>query len=130
MAANDRQVGGSHYKGKIEHWDYVWSNGLDYFQGQITKYVSRWKKKSGIQDLYKAKHFLEKYIELIEVEEKEKQSRAYSAGLLSPGTGKDKVAGAELSAGYPPEAYGQTQAGMRNRLDPAEKMLRDGWKNT
>lgn len=65
MGANEYQVGGEHYKkGKIQHWDYAASNNFDYFQGQVTKYVSRWKDKNGIQDLEKAKHFLEKYIEL------------------------------------------------------------------
>lgn len=65
MTANDRQVGGSHYRCEGEqHWDRVNRLGLDYFQGQITKYVERWKLKNGIEDLEKAKHFLEKYIEL------------------------------------------------------------------
>jgi hypothetical protein len=39
---------------------------LDYFQAQITKYVMRWDKKNGLQDLEKAQHFLEKYIEEIQ----------------------------------------------------------------
>lgn len=64
MGANDRQVGGSHYKAKTQHWDIVAEHDLDYFQGQITKYVMRWKKKNGLQDLEKARHFLDKYIEL------------------------------------------------------------------
>jgi len=64
MKANDKQVGGSHYKSSIQHWDYVLANDLDYFQAQITKYVTRWKKKNGITDLQKALHFLEKYIEV------------------------------------------------------------------
>lgn len=64
MAANDSQVAGSHYKSPIQHWDYVVANDLDYFQAQITKYVTRWKKKNKLQDLQKAKHFLEKYMEL------------------------------------------------------------------
>lgn len=74
MGANDTQIGGDHYKspGKIEHWDIVAQHNLDYFQGAITKYVMRWKKKAGVQDLRKAKHFLEKYIEL--QEEAERQS--------------------------------------------------------
>jgi len=61
--ANSVQVGGSHYRTAIQHWDYVLANDLDYFQAQITKYVTRWKKKNGLQDLKKAQHFLEKYIE-------------------------------------------------------------------
>lgn len=65
--ANERQVGGDHYKtGGEEHWDRVHRLKLDYFQGQITKYVERWKLKNGIQDLKKARHFLDKYIELAE----------------------------------------------------------------
>lgn len=64
-SANERQVGGSHYKtGGEEHWDRVARLGLDYFQGQITKYVERWKKKNGLEDLKKARHFLDKYIEI------------------------------------------------------------------
>lgn len=66
MSANDTQVGGDHYKspGKVEHWDIVAQHDLDYFQGQITKYVMRWKKKNGLQDLEKAEHFLAKYLEV------------------------------------------------------------------
>lgn len=62
--ANARQVGGDHYAAPIQHWDFVASNKLDYFQGQITKYVSRCWKKNGLEDLLKARHFLDKYIEL------------------------------------------------------------------
>ena len=70
MKANDRQVGGVHYSGKaLQHWDIVAMHQLDYFQGQITKYVMRWKSKNGLEDLKKARHFLDKYIELYEEEE-------------------------------------------------------------
>jgi hypothetical protein len=63
--ANKSQVGGDHYKGAaIEHWDFVAQRNLDYFQGNITKYVSRWRKKAGVDDLRKASHYLDKYIEL------------------------------------------------------------------
>lgn len=68
MSANDRQVGGVHYASKIQHWDYVVANNLGYFEGQITKYVTRWRGKNGIEDLVKAKHFLDKLIEVAEQE--------------------------------------------------------------
>lgn len=59
------QVGGQHYReAAVQHWDFAALQQLDYFQGQITKYVVRWKKKNGLQDLEKALHFLEKYIEV------------------------------------------------------------------
>jgi len=67
MSADERQVGGNHYKdenGGEEHWTRVYRLGLDYFQACITKYVERCWKKNGLQDLEKARHFLDKYIEL------------------------------------------------------------------
>lgn len=66
LTANDHQVGGSHYKteGLPEHWDLVNLFGWDYFQGQITKYLMRWRKKNGLEDLEKARHYLDKYIEV------------------------------------------------------------------
>ena len=69
LYANSRQVGGNHYAtGGPQHWDMVAQFNLDYFQGQITKYLFRWRKKNGVQDLEKARHFLDKYIELANAE--------------------------------------------------------------
>jgi len=72
VSANEKQVGGTHYStdGGLQHWDIVNIFKLDYFQGQITKYVMRWNKKNGVEDLRKAAHFLEKYIELQGADEK------------------------------------------------------------
>ncbi len=82
MSANDKQVGGGHYGGgKVQHWDFVWAEELDYFQGQITKYIIRWKKKNGLQDLKKAQHFLDKYIELVEADLEGRIRKAEAAGL-------------------------------------------------
>lgn len=66
MSANDKQVGGDHYKkGGEEHWDRQWRlYGRGYFVGCITKYVERYHEKNGLQDLEKAAHFLEKLMEL------------------------------------------------------------------
>ena len=65
MKANESQVGGGHYKAKaIQPWDYITSNNLGYLEGNIVKYVSRWKDKGGIQDLEKARHYLDKLIEI------------------------------------------------------------------
>lgn len=74
MAANDKQVGGDHYKGvkgheNMEHWDWCWLREYDQFQYCITKYVDRHKEKHGLVDLYKAQHHLAKYIELLEGEQ-------------------------------------------------------------
>ena len=65
MNANDKQVGGQHYSAKaVQPWDYITSNNLGYLEGNVVKYVSRWKEKNGVEDLLKAKHYLEKLIEL------------------------------------------------------------------
>ena len=65
------QIGGRNYKKlAIQPWDYVIANDLDYFQGSIIKYVTRWKDKGWTEDLHKAKHFLDKYI--VTMEEKYK----------------------------------------------------------
>lgn len=66
MAANDRQIGGDHYKtGGEEHWDRMWRlYGRGYFVGCATKYIERYHKKNGVQDLEKAVHFISKLIEL------------------------------------------------------------------
>lgn len=63
--ANTAQVGGNHYIGReIQPWDYIVSNNLGYLEGNIIKYVSRYDKKGGLVDLQKAKHYLEKLIEV------------------------------------------------------------------
>lgn len=63
-SANAVQVGGNHYKSKaIQPWDYIAANGLGYFEGNVVKYVTRYKEKGGLADLEKAKHYLEKLIE-------------------------------------------------------------------
>lgn len=65
MGANDGQVGGTHYKGSaIQVWDFAHANGLDFLQGNVVKYVVRFRAKGGVSDLLKARHYLDKLIEL------------------------------------------------------------------
>ena len=67
MSANEIQVAGTHYKDKaIQPWDYIVSNNMGYLEGNIIKYVSRWKDKGGLADLKKAQHYLQKLIEVSE----------------------------------------------------------------
>lgn len=65
MSANDRQVGGDHYAaGKsLQHWDIVEDHQVPYLEGNATKYMSRWHKKNGIQDIEKSLHYLDKIME-------------------------------------------------------------------
>ena len=65
VTANTQQVAGAHYKDKvIQPWDYIAANALGYFEGNVIKYVSRWRDKGGVEDLRKARHYLDKLIEL------------------------------------------------------------------
>ncbi|MCE7073709.1 DUF3310 domain-containing protein [Dyadobacter sp. CY327] len=66
MKANDNQVDGQHYRKSIQVWDFIAANELDYFQGNVVKYSCRFKDKNGIADLKKARHYLDKMIEMIE----------------------------------------------------------------
>lgn len=62
MSANDKQVGGDHYRSSLQHWDFVQFLGLSYMEAQVLRYVSRSRKKNGAQDLEKGIHFLEKML--------------------------------------------------------------------
>lgn len=65
MTALTVQEGGNHYKDMpIQPVEYIHANKLGYFEGCVIKYVSRWKKKNGIEDLKKARHFIDLLIEL------------------------------------------------------------------
>ena len=64
MNANDTQTGGTHYQVAIQPWDYIIANGLGYLEGNVIKYVTRYKNKGGVEDLRKAQHYLAKLIEV------------------------------------------------------------------
>lgn len=59
------QVGGGHYKDMvIQPIEYIHKNGLGFCEGSVVKYVSRWRAKGGVEDLKKARHFLDLLIEM------------------------------------------------------------------
>lgn len=65
MKALDVQVAGDHYKDKaIQPVMYIHANKLGFCEGNVIKYVSRWKDKGGVDDLLKAKHYIELLIEM------------------------------------------------------------------
>ena len=63
-SANDRQVGGDHYQKPIQPWDYIVSIGAGFLDGNAIKYLSRWRAKGGVEDLKKARHYIDKVIEV------------------------------------------------------------------
>lgn len=68
--ADTRQIGGNHYKSKaIQPWEAMeaWMTAAEfagYLRGNVIKYVARCNDKGGLQDLEKARHYLDKLIEL------------------------------------------------------------------
>jgi hypothetical protein len=62
--ANDKQIGGAHYSGEYQHWDWVFDTRQNYHEARATAYVARFERKNGLEDLLKAQHFLEKCQEL------------------------------------------------------------------
>lgn len=66
--ANDIQVGGNHYASEYQHWDWAINVGMGYLESAATKYVLRWRKKNGKEDLGKARHYVQKLIEVAPVE--------------------------------------------------------------
>lgn len=56
------QEGGTHYQAGYQHWDWVTDIGLHYLPATATKYLTRWRKKNGLQDLQKAMSYISKTI--------------------------------------------------------------------
>ena len=72
MSALNTQVGGSHYKNMtIQPVEFIERNNLGFCVGNIIKYVCRYKDKNGIEDLKKARHYIDL---LIDMEESKNQT--------------------------------------------------------
>lgn len=64
-AVDTHQVGGNHYtKLAIQPWEVIENNEMGFFDGNALKYIMRFRDKGGVQDLEKARHYLDKLIEL------------------------------------------------------------------
>ena len=61
-----KQVGGEHYKDcSIQPVEYIFQNGLNYFEGNVVKYITRHRKKGeGKKDVEKAIHYAQLILEL------------------------------------------------------------------
>jgi hypothetical protein len=64
MKSFKKQVGGNHYKNyKIQPVEFIIKNNIGFVEGNIIKYVLRFKEKGGVNDLEKAKHYIELLID-------------------------------------------------------------------
>ena len=63
--AKEKQIGGNHYKQYvIQPVEFIHKNNIPYIEGNIIKYLLRWRNKNGIQDLDKCIHYIELLKEL------------------------------------------------------------------
>ena len=75
------QIGGSHYKSmKIQPIEFIQANDLGFCEGNAVKYLCRYKQKGGLQDLLKAKHYIEILIEMTAKWEAEAQNTTNKEG--------------------------------------------------
>ena len=66
----------SHYKkGQIEVIDYILDQEFNYLEGNVIKYVSRYKYKNGLEDLKKAQWYLNKI--MLEMTKPEEQLQVW-----------------------------------------------------
>lgn len=60
----DLQVGGNHYKDmKIQPIEFILANELGFCEGNVVKYICRYKQKGGIEDIKKVIHYAEILLE-------------------------------------------------------------------
>lgn len=91
MSANDKQIGGDHYKSGYQHWDFVIETQMHYLIGCATKYITRHRNKNGKQDLEKSIHYIEKFL----------QSASGVKGIRAFFPWVDKKEGVFVNARYP-----------------------------
>ena len=57
------QPDNSHYaRLKMDPWGYIIANELNFFEGNVVKYVTRWRHKNGLDDLRKARVYIDELI--------------------------------------------------------------------
>jgi len=60
--ANDKIHHPKHYTQGVECWDYIVSHEMGYLEGNVIKYITRYKYKDGLNDLLKARAYLDRLI--------------------------------------------------------------------
>lgn len=122
MTANKEQIGGRHYADMvIQPFEYIHKNGLGFAEGSVIKYVSRWRKKGGIQDLEKARHFIDLLIEMERVVPAEGVAQRQAAGEWIEWLGHVASGPGELSG------YDLVEVRLRNGHTPDKAPVNE-WK--
>lgn len=106
-----KQVGGNHYeKCSLQPWEVIRRNGLNFWEGNVVKYLLRHQDKNGKEDLLKAQHYLtylvENYEQLFRSEYVSNQSQERQSSLVSPRDLSDLWRGANGTSYLPSETLG------------------------
>ena len=65
------QIGGNHYiKFTIQPYEFISKNNLSFFQGNVIKYVCRYQRKGGVEDLKKIVHYCQ--LEMLKMKDAKK----------------------------------------------------------
>ena len=69
------EISPKHYSQfKIEPFDFIHENGLGFAEGNVIKYVCRWREKNGIEDLEKAMRYLQLLIVYTKIEKEKNET--------------------------------------------------------
>ena len=67
----NKQIGGSHYRNfSIQPYEFISKNDLSFFQGCVIKYVCRYQRKGGVEDLKKIVHYCQ--LEMLKMKDAKK----------------------------------------------------------
>ena len=79
-----------HYDYNIQPVDFILANDIPFCEGNVIKYVCRWKLKNGVDDLLKAKHYLQMLIDAADADAVaafNKMTEPEDSGVWDPTTG-------------------------------------------
>lgn len=129
MSANETQVGGTHYRTSFQHWDLVHELDLGYFEGQISKYVTRHRFKKGKEDAEKALHFTKKLHELVLFSARQPRHKFSTITLLTKYAEANKLLPLEYAC-ITSACNWQTVDDLRILSDRIERLIRECYPPT
>lgn len=112
-----KTTGSSHYKKlKIEPIEYIEENVLHFHEGEIVKYITRWRDKGGIKDLEKVEWYVHRLMEReqarLALVEAESINIMQQAGIMS----EEEV------------RMSEEEVRMKNGLGPSDPVLHVLWE--
>ena len=71
----DNEISPEHYSQfEIEPFDFIHKNGLGFAEGNVIKYVCRWREKNGVEDLEKAMRYIQLLIGYANIEKEKNET--------------------------------------------------------